>query len=253
MIKKISNKTALITGGAKRIGAGIAIKLAKMGYDLVITYNHSKKEAKDLQNLIISKYLVKCQIIKCDLFKIKEVEKLARYLEKNLDNCSLLVNNASIFNQSKFISSNSKDLTANLQIHLLSPLILSHYFAKNVVINQIKDANIINMVDKNIKRFETKYFNYLLSKKFLAQTTEMLALELAPQIRVNAIAPGFILKSIDNNYKPSSIPEIISKIPLKSKGNVENITQTVEFLITNKFITGQIIFIDGGASLNHAG
>ncbi len=253
MIKKISNKTALVTGAAKRIGAGIAVKLAKMGYDLVITYNNSKKEAEDLQNLIISKYKVKCQIIKCDLLKVKEVEKLARYLEKNLNNWSLLINNASIFNQSKFISSNSKDLTNNLQIHLLSPLILSHCFAKNVIINQIKDAHIINMVDKNIKRFDTKYFNYLLSKKFLAQTTEMLALELAPQIRVNAIAPGFILNSVDNSYKPSLIPKIISNIPLKSKGNVENITQTVEFLITNKFITGQIIYIDGGASLNHAG
>ena len=156
-------------------------------------------------------------------------------------------------NYSSNYSSNSKDLTNNLQIHLLSPLILSHCFAKNVIINQIKDAHIINMVDKNIKRFDTKYFNYLLSKKFLAQTTEMLALELAPQIRVNAIAPGFILNSVDNSYKPNLIPKIISNIPLKSKGNVENITQTVEFLITNKFITGQIIFIDGGASLNHAG
>jgi pteridine reductase len=253
MKKTKNNKTALVTGGAKRIGAEIAIMLAKIGYDLVITYKNSKKEAEALQNLIISKYSVKCQIIKCDLLKVKEVENLVNYLETNFNNWSLLINNASIFNRSKFISSNSKDLLDNLQIHLLSPLILSHRFAKNVIINQIKDANIINMVDKNIKRFDTKYFNYLLSKKFLAQTTEMLALELAPQIRVNAIAPGFILNSVDNSYKPSMIPEIISKIPLQSKGKVENITQAVEFLITNKFITGQIIFIDGGASLNHAG
>ncbi len=253
MIKKSSNKTALITGGAKRIGAGIAAKLAKMGYDLVITYNNSKKEAEILQNSIISKYSVKCQIIKCDLLKVTEVEKLVSYLEKNLDNWNLLINNASIFNQSKFISSNSTDLINNLQIHLLSPLILSHFFAKNAIINQIKDANIINMVDKNIKRFDTKYFNYLLSKKFLAQTTEMLALELAPQIRVNAIAPGFILNSIDNSDSQTAISKIIAKIPLKSKGKIENILQTIEFLIENKFVTGQIIFIDGGASLNHAG
>jgi pteridine reductase len=253
MTKKSSSKTAVITGGAKRIGAGIATKLAKMGYDLVITYNNSKKEAEILQNSIIGKYSVKCQIVKCDLLKIKEVEILVSYLEKNFNNWNLLINNASIFNQSKFISSNSADLMNNLQIHLLSPLILSHSFAKNVIINQIKDANIINMVDKNIKRFDTKYFGYLLSKKFLAQTTEMLALELAPQIRVNAIAPGFILNSVDNSYKPNLIPGIISKIPLKSKGKVENILQAIEFLINNKFVTGQIIFIDGGASLNHAG
>lgn len=253
MKKANGNNLALVTGAAKRIGAGIAIKLAKMGYDLVITYNSSKKEAEILQNSIIKKYNVKCHIVKCNLLQTKEVEKLANYLTKNHHNWNLLVNNASIFNQSKFISSSTKDLLDNLQIHLLSPIILSRFLAENIAINKLPDGHIINIIDKNIKRFDTSYFNYLLSKKFLAETTKMLSLELAPQIRVNAIAPGFILESLDSNYTAAKSPEIIAKIPLKQKGNIDNIVTTVEFLLNNKFITGEIIFIDGGASLNHAG
>ena len=81
----------------------------------------------------------------------------------------------------------------------------------------------------------------------------MLALELAPQIRVNGIAPGFILNPIDQEISAKNTKNIIKKIPLKAKGEPENIWQAVEFLLKNKFVNGQIIFVDGGASLNHAG
>jgi NAD(P)-dependent dehydrogenase (short-subunit alcohol dehydrogenase family) len=117
----------------------------------------------------------------------------------------------------------------------------------------LPQAQIINMLDKNIARFDTSHFFYLLSKKFLAEATKMLALELAPHIRVNAIAPGFILSSVNEN-NPQAEQEKISKIiPLKHIGNPTHITSALGFLLDNKFITGQIIFVDGGASLNHAG
>jgi NAD(P)-dependent dehydrogenase (short-subunit alcohol dehydrogenase family) len=126
-----------------------------------------------------------------------------------------------------------------------------HSFNQYVLSQKIADAQIINMLDKNIARYDTEYFYYLLTKKFLAEFTKMLSLQLAPNIRVNGIAPGLILKdkdkSEDNNQK------IIDKIPLKRKGNPENIIQTLDFLINNNFVNGQIISIDGGASLNHAG
>ena len=109
------------------------------------------------------------------------------------------------------------------------------------------------MVDKNIVRFDTNYFYYLLSKKFLAELTKMLALELAPEIRVNGIAPGFILNSVSEKNPSQETQNLLKKIPLKTKGEVENIYQAVEFFLKNKFVTGQILFVDGGASLNHAG
>jgi len=243
------NSTALVTGGAKRIGREIAINLARMGYDLVITYNKSKAEAQKLAQEISGDFRVRCEIFSCDLAKIDETKKLCAYMKKNFSNWNLLVNNASIFNKTKFLADSDSALFDNLNIHLISPLFLSQQFAKIAP----KNSQIINMVDKNIVRYETRYFYYLLTKKFLAEFTKMLALQLAPEIRVNAVAPGFILNPIDDENSQEEMRNIIKKIPLKTKGSVENICQAVEFLIKNKFVNGQIIFVDGGASLNHAG
>lgn len=252
-MKRNSLGTALITGAAKRIGRNIALNLAQTGYDLVIGYKNSDTEAKTLAQEIQEKFLVKCEIFSCDLRDSKQVEKLAEFTAKNFPNWNLLINNGSIFNKSKFLTAPETELFDNLNIHLISPLILSKIFAKNVAEKSLADAQIINMVDKNIARFDSSYFYYLLSKKFLAEFTKMSALELAPQVRVNAIAPGFILEPVDQSSSAIINNDLIKKIPLKTKGEVENIWQAVDFLLKNKFITGQILFIDGGASLNHAG
>jgi NAD(P)-dependent dehydrogenase (short-subunit alcohol dehydrogenase family) len=243
-------KTALVTGGAKRIGKAIAMNLARQGYSIIIHYNNSELEAKDIQQDII-KIGANCQIIKANLFNKKEVEEMILQL-KNIKSWNLLVNNASIFNQSKFLDNNIDDFDKNLTIHLKIPAILSRAMADNCQQNQLS-GNIINMIDKNITRFETKYFNYLLSKKFLAEFTKMLSLQLAPNIRVNAIAPGFILNSIDEKKPNIETKKLLAKIPLKKKADESNIVSGVNYLLDNHFITGEILFIDGGASLNHAG
>jgi len=237
--------TALITGGAKRIGREIAFLLAARGYDLVINYNNSKAEAEKLAAEIGEKFKVKCVIFKADLRDLEQTKKLAEFVKKNSSNWNLLINNASIFNQSKFLTASESESSDNLNIHFFSPLILAKEFAKN----SPENGQVINLLDKNIVRYDTNYFHYLLSKKFLAEATKMLALELAPNIRVNGIAPGFILEPIDN----SNAQSFVKKIPLQKKGDAKNIVQAVDFLLTNEFVNGQILFIDGGASLNHAG
>jgi len=248
-VQKTRNNAALITGGAKRIGREIAIFLASKGYDLLISYNNSKKEAEKLASEIAKKYQVKVEIFKCDLIDIKQAKKLINFAKINFKNLNLLINNASIFNQSKFLEGSENQLMDNLNIHLISPLILSKEFAKFAK----KDAQIINMIDKNIVRYDTSYFHYLLSKKSLAESTKMLALELAPNIRVNGIAPGIIMAPVYQGISKIDEENIIKKIPLARQGDVKNIIQTVEFLLDNNFVNGQIIFVDGGASLNHAG
>jgi NAD(P)-dependent dehydrogenase (short-subunit alcohol dehydrogenase family) len=250
MLKK--NKTlgtALITGGAKRIGREIAINLAKVGYDLVVSYNNSKQEAQFLAQEIEKKFNRKCEIFCCDLRDKNQTKKLAKFTSKNFSNWNLLINNASIFNKSKFLTAQDSEGIDNLNIHLIAPIILAKEFSNNAP----KNGQIINMLDKNITRFDTNYFHYLFSKKTLAELTKMLALELAPNIRVNGIAPGFILNSVDEKNPSQETQNLIKKIPLKTKGKVENIWQAVEFLLLNQFVNGQILFIDGGASLNHAG
>lgn len=251
MVKK--NGAALITGSAKRIGREMAILLAKKGYDIAICYNKSLKEAQNLAREISQNFAVECMIFHSDLKDQKASLVLIDEVIKKFPNLNLLINNASIFNKSKFLTGPDSELFDNLNLHLISPLFLSKEFAKNIEERNIKNAHIINMIDKNIARFDTNYFYYLLSKKFLAEFTKMLALELAPSIRVNAIAPGFILNSIDEENPSQETQKLIARIPLKNQGEIKNILQTLDFLLENNFMTGQLIFVDGGASLNHAG
>ncbi len=253
MSKKINRTGAvLITGAAKRIGREMAFYVASQGFDVAVSYNKSALDAKKLQNEIAKNFGVKCEIFSSDLSKKDAAKNLAKEVIKKFPNWNLLINNASIFNKSKLLTGLDSVLLDNFNIHLFSPLILTQEFAKNVAQKNLKNAQVINMIDKNITRFDTNYFHYLLSKKSLAEMTKMLALELAPQIRVNGIAPGFILNSIDEKNPKIETENLIKKIPLKSKGEVENILQTVGFLLSNDFVNGEIIFVDGGASLNHA-
>ena len=250
----MKNSAALITGSAKRIGREMAYTLAAKGFDIAIHYNNSKAEARKLADEIKAKFKVRCEIFQCDLQKPETAQNLAAEVIAAFPHLNLLINNASIFRESKFLTAPKNEFANNFNMHFVSPLILSQEFAKHVIANKIKDAQIINMIDKNIARFDTNYFYYLLSKKNLAELTKMLALELAPHIRVNAVAPGFILNSV--NEKDSAqeyVTKLIKKIPLHKKGDVQNICQTIEFLVVNDFISGQIIFVDGAASLNHAG
>jgi len=251
--KNHKTKAALITGGAKRIGREIAIFLAEQGYDIAISYNKSALEAKEFAKEIKQKFSVNCEIFKSDLCQKNAAEKLAKDVIKKFPHLNLLVNNASIFNKSNFITKSDTELMENLNIHLIAPLILSKKFAENIIDKSIANSQIINLIDKNIVRFDTSYFYYLLSKKSLADLTKMLAVELAPNIRVNGIAPGFILNPIDEKTPSQQTKNVIKKIPLQRKGDAVNIVQAVEFFLKNDFVNGQIISIDGGASLNHAG
>lgn len=244
----MNNKTALITGGAKRIGGEFAINLAKMGYDIVISYNNSEEDAKNLANKIEQDSKQSCKIFKCNLFDLNSAQKLADFMVKEARNWQLLVNNASIFEKNNFCDENFlQNLENNQNIHLNSPIILSKSFTENIINNNIADAQIINMIDKNITRFETKYFYYTLTKKSLANLTQMLALELAPKVRVNAIAPGVTLPSVDNQ------PFDSSNNPLEISASVDNLNYALNYLLNNKLVNGQILYVDGGANLNNQG
>lgn len=250
MNKKNHNAgTALITGGAKRVGKEMALDLAKKGYDLVISYNSSKDDADDLVKEISRNFNVKCEIFQADLTNQEAAKKLANFMVSNFSNWNLLINNASIFNKSQFTSGSELEMFNNINLHLISPLFLSKEFAKNIQSKSIENAHIINMVDKDIMRYDSTHFYYLLSKKSLGEFTKMLSVELAPKIRVNGIAPGFIINSVNCKDPEAETKYLKSKIPLKSQGGTKSIVKALDFLLNNEFITGQIIFVDGGASL----
>jgi len=257
MKNKAKNNAVLITGAAKKIGRAMAFLLASKGFDIAISYKNSKKDAQELAKEIIkinANKNIKCEIFQCDLINIEAASNLIARVVKKFPNLNLLINNASIFEHSKFLNAPQNEFYDNLNIHFISPLILSQKFSKHVLSSKIKEAQIINMLDKNIVRYDTNYFYYLLTKKNLAELTKMMALELAPKIRVNGIAPGFILKSKhDDRAGDEYVKKLAKRIPLQKTGGVKNICQTVEYLLENDFVNGEIIFVDGAASLNHVG
>lgn len=236
-----THKAALVTGAGQRIGRAIALKLASLGYSIAAHYNQSQKEAEALVRDVRA-LKQKAEAFQCNLFDSDAVSSLIPNVRKKFPGLAIVVNNASVFEKSDFRSSSVKNLERYLAVHLKAPYILSQEFAR-----LCKNGSVINILDTHIADNATGHFDYLLSKKALAELTRQSAVALAPNIRVNGIAPGLILPPAQE--KAAYLNRLAQKIPLKRKGDIVDITQAVEFLSTNGYVTGQILFVDGGEHL----
>ena len=155
---------------------------------------------------------------------------------------SVLVNNASIFETSTVAGFSGSSFDRHMNINLKAPMILTREFAA-----ACRRGHVINILDTHITSNKTDHATYLLSKKGLAELTKMAAVEFSPRVRVNAVAPGLILPPAGKSTK--HLERLAKDVPLKRKGSLGNITRTVEFLINNDYVNGQIIFNDGGEHL----
>ena len=231
----------LITGAAKRIGKSLALSLANEGYDIAVHYNKSEQEAVMLSDEI-KRQGARCEIFRADLACADESANLITEVASKFPNLKILINNASIFNQCSLLDTTYDFLKRNFEINLFAPFMLTRDFAK-----YCSDGQAINILDSNITKNKTSYFPYLMTKKALADFTKLAALELAPGIRVNGIAPGLILPGQTEDSK--FIKQRVSQLPLKEKADINDIISTVMFLLGNKHVTGQIIYVDSGIQL----
>jgi pteridine reductase len=238
---KNSPGTALVTGGARRIGRAISLMLAARGYNIALNYHHSKDDAEALAKEIAGQGGI-CKLFKCDLSVEKDVLPLLEKVHAQFPDLNLLINNASIFSPSKFERKDYKLIDDNYAIHVRAPFILSAEFAR-----LCKQGQIINMLDTKIAQHKTTHVAYVISKRALHALTEFSAIEFAPCIRVNGVAPGPILAPPGKNG--DYIKQRGKEIPLKKPGDVRYVTQSIEFLLDNEFVTGQVIFADGGEHL----
>lgn len=234
-----SKGTVLITGAAKRVGSVIAAHLAKADYRIALHCNKSLKEAQSLARLIGKD---RCGVFMADLKVPQAAENLIPAVLKKFPDLKHLINNASIFEPSTLRDFNANDLDAECAINFRAPMILLSAFSR-----YIREGSIVNILDTNVRKNKGGHINYILSKKSLAQLTQLAAVELAPQIRVNAIAPGLILPP--EGQKTEYLERLAKNIPLKRKGEPKDIAQAALFLLQNTFITGQTIFVDGGEHL----
>lgn len=237
--------TALITGGAVRLGKALTLQLASLGYNIALHYNSSKDEAQTLTEEI-KKMGVTCKTFRCTFEDAQGLEDLIDNVFFHFPDFNLLVNSASIYKQAPLLETDQDLFERQFNINFKAPYFLSKFFALNC-----KQGNIVNIVDSKISFNQYQYSAYLLSKKLLAEQTKLSAVELGPAIRVNGIAPGVILPppTREKDY----LDWRIEGIPLKQQGTLDNVTQALKFILENDFINGQIVAVDGGESITNVG
>lgn len=233
---------ALITGAATRIGKAISLELADMGYNIIIHYRSSEKEAKELKKEIEQKGN-RVELLQFDFMKDEDYEEIFENLKSKNVEVEILVNSASGFTKSSFTDKGKEMLEREFRSNFEGAYLLTKAFARI-----FRKGQVLNMLDTKITKDVTRHFDYLLSKKLLAEFTKMTALELAPDIRVNGICPGLVLPPAGKDE--SYLLNLARNIPLKRIGNLQDIQRTVRFLIESHFITGQFIFVDGGDHLS---
>ncbi len=248
--KFLKGKRALITGGARRIGAACIRALAGAGADVVIHYNSSAREAEETAENARQKG-VSAITVKGNLLKEDETRELFNRAVEASGPLHILVNSASIFPESKIDSFGWNELENNIRVNTWAPLLLSRLFASQPMFNDNSTpekpedcGNIINFLDTRIADNDHRHAAYHLSKRMFFDITRMLSMELAPGIKVNAIAPGLILPP--EGKTPEYLEKLSSTNPLNRYGSLRDITSSLLFLIDNGFITGQTLFVDGG-------
>ena len=242
------NKVVLITGGAQGIGKAIALELGKQGYDIVINYLSSKKEAEILKDKIIKDYGVRCIAIQCDVSKENEVDKMISTIEAKLGGVDILINNAAIDLSNLFHLKNAEEFRKTLDVNVVGAFNCSKRVYRHMIDQEY--GRIINISSTNgINTYYPMCIDYDASKAALISMTHNLAFEFAPYVNVNCIAPGFIGTENElDGYDEEFLKEETEKIMVNRYGKTEEVAYLVKFLISDEanFINNTIIRIDGG-------
>jgi len=234
-------KTALITGGAKRIGRGITESLAASGWRVFIHYNSSKTEADSLAANINSGGGA-AEVIAANFEDASQVEKILPYITESAGSLDLLINSASSFLKDDADDFNAETLKRQLASNLVAPMILARDFAR-----QKRKGLIINILDQKLWNMNPDFYSYTVAKYGLRGATEAMAMQFAPDIRVNAIAPGLILRS--GKQTDAGFAVAHSQTPLKRGATIKDIINSMQIIIESEWMTGQTLFVDCGAHL----
>lgn len=241
------NKNALITGETRGIGEAIAREFAKKGYNLIINYVNSKEKAEKLKNELEEKYNIKVLTSQADLADEKAIENMVDIAIKKFGKIDVLVNNAGIVIDKEFEDRTIEDWKQILNINLIAPFILTKLIGKEMVNN--KSGAIINISSTNgINTYYPTSVDYDASKSGLISLTYDSAVELAPYVRVNCIAPGWVNTEMNKELPEDFVKEETERILVKRFAEPEEIAKVATFLASDdaSFINSTVIKVDGG-------
>jgi pteridine reductase len=207
----------------------------------VIHYHASQEEARVLAESIQGTGVETC-LVGGDLARREDYESLVARSVAAAGPLDILVNNASIFPTGLIGAMNENDLFSNITVNAFAPLVISREFAR-----QCGEGAIVNLLDTRIVEYDRAHAAYHVSKRLFADFTRMTALEFAPRVRVNAVAPGLILppEGKGEEYFFARVKDV----PLGRHGQPEDVSRAIIFLLESPFVTGQVVFVDGGQRL----
>ena len=235
---KIEGKTVLLTGGARRLGAFLAQALAREGGQLILHYHRSAEEARSLADEL-SHASGRVVPVEQDLSKPGGAEELFHKIEQSGLTPHFLINSASSYHRSQWSNLMLEELESSLRLNTWAPFELSRQFSR------LPEAeSIVNILDARMVDYDSQHLGYHLSKRLLQDLTRVLCRELAPRIRVNAVAPGIILP--DRSDDPELLEKYRGATLLRRIGSPEDVAEAVLYLLGARFVTGQVLFVDGG-------
>ena len=241
-----SSPVALITGASKRIGKEISEHLHTKGYQILIHFHQSQTEALELESTLNQKRAQSAVALHCDLSDPEQVSRFADQALSHWERIDLLINNASTFTPDPHSPKNIPHQWHNLMnTNALANLILSRAFSHSL---KAHAGSIINLIDIYSHRPLQDHSIYSTSKAACEMLTKSMALELAPEVRVNGISPGAILWP-DNEMSETAKQKLLDKVPLQRTGSTQAIVEAVDFLVRCNYITGQVIAVDGGRTI----
>jgi pteridine reductase len=246
MPEELRGKTALVTGAARRIGAAIARRLHAAGASVVLHYRGAEAEAARLESELYSARAGSALKVKADLLAPIAPKALVSAALQGFGRLDVLVNNASTFYPTAVGAIEAAHWEELIGSNLRAPLFLAQEAAPELA---KREGAIVNIADIHAERPLKGYLVYSVAKSGIAALTRALALELAPAVRVNAIAPGAIAWPEDGQFEPRERERIVASTPLARLGSPEEIARAVHFLATAPFVTGQVLAVDGGRSV----
>ncbi|MEO9340506.1 SDR family oxidoreductase [Mesorhizobium sp. SB112] len=239
-----AGKTALVTGGAKRVGRAIVLDLAQAGFSVAIHCNTSTRDADALAGEI-RQAGGKAAVVQAELTDMAQVDTLMAKAASALGGVSVLVNNASVFEDDSLTDFDWEGWDRHFDIHLKAPVLLARRFAEALPKKQ--DGLIVNIIDQRVWKPTPRYFSYALSKSSLWNATKTMAQSLAPNIRVNAIGPGPTLMNARQNEDDFAAQ--VDSLLLKRGPDLSEFGATIRYLWDARSVTGQMIALDGGQHL----
>jgi len=245
----MQGKVVLVTGGAKRVGAAICRRLHNAGAQLAVHYHSSEQEAQDLQKELNKLRPKSAAVFQADLLEQKDLPQLVHKVIKKFGRLDALVNNASSFYATPLAEIDERQWHDLLGTNLRAPVFLAQAAASEL---RRQHGCIVNIVDIHAERPMHGHLLYSVAKAGLVALTKGLAQELAPQVRVNAVAPGVIIWPEGEAWQnQEQRHKIVAHTLLKREGEPDDIARTVQFLLNDApYITGQVITVDGGRSVN---